>query len=300
MEEINHNNDQIPLTPIELIKYDVFDVETMAYLMLAAENEQSMIVVGPTASGKTTTLKSLGMLIPETSNILSMESPYKWYRHPDELSRRNPGVLMTDNILGKEDTQSLFKLLNQGHATWSTLHASSMDKALQRLRAEPMNVAPELMKAIDLVIVQELTKVDGENVRRLVEVNEITEYSETDDELTYRSLFERDAEADEYHRNDVESDLAHIIKLLNGWSDEEFEDELAERKRVLQYLCENGISEYQDSYPILCDYVAVKAAGIEASNNTVLEKIEAGTLSADYEVEHANTVPITPGYLEVL
>src|SRR6267143_1703720 len=45
-----------PFTPLDLVRFKTMSPEMMAYLWLAIENGQSMLICGGTASGKTTTL----------------------------------------------------------------------------------------------------------------------------------------------------------------------------------------------------------------------------------------------------
>lgn len=311
--------DEVPLTPIELIQYETFSLETMAFLMLAAENEVSLIVVGSTASGKTTSLKALGMFIPSTKKIVSIEDTRElilptehWiksvtrdsfgsqgkgavdeYELIEASLRQRPEYILMGEVRG-EEARDLFQALNSGHATWSTLHADETDSAIQRLGNDPMNVSRQLMKSLDLIIVQELTKVDGQQVRRFIEMSEITGYSKRDAEITHHQLYERDAEADEYYRNDVDSDVLNDIKRANGWSEERAKEELAEREMVLKYLIDHDITEYHEVYPIIYDYVNAKNVDREDSHNEVLELIEAGELTAEYSSDEIEEEDLRP------
>jgi len=312
--------DEVPLTPVELIMYETFDLKTMAFLMLAAENEESLMVVGSTASGKTTTLKALGMFIPSTKKIVSIEDTRElilptqhWiksvtrdsfgsqgkgaideYKLIEASLRQRPEYILMGEVRG-EEARDLFQALNSGHATWSTLHADETDSAIQRLGNDPMNVSRQLMKSLDLIIVQELTKVGGQQVRRFIEISEITGYSKRDAEITHHKVFDRDAEADEYFRNDVESEVINDIQRANGWSDEKVQAELSERKMVLKYLLDHDITEYHEVYPIIYDYVNAKNIDREDSDNRVLELIEAGELTAEYSSDDIDEEDLTIG-----
>src|SRR5439155_942599 len=48
-----------PFTPLDLVRFKTMSPEMMAYLWLAIENGQSMLICGGTASGKTTTLNAI-------------------------------------------------------------------------------------------------------------------------------------------------------------------------------------------------------------------------------------------------
>src|SRR6059058_2273680 len=53
-----------PFTPLDLVRFKTMSPEMMAYLWLAIENGQSMLICGGTASGKTTTLNAILLFIP--------------------------------------------------------------------------------------------------------------------------------------------------------------------------------------------------------------------------------------------
>ncbi|WP_342771772.1 type II/IV secretion system ATPase subunit, partial [Methanoculleus sp. UBA300] len=53
-----------PMTPVSLIEYGTYSPEVLACIWLAVENRKSMIVVGGTASGKTSTMNAISFFIP--------------------------------------------------------------------------------------------------------------------------------------------------------------------------------------------------------------------------------------------
>src|SRR3990172_6383318 len=62
-----------PFTPLDLIRFKTMSLDMMAYLWLAIENGQSMLICGGTASGKTTTLNAILLFIPPQMKIVSIE-----------------------------------------------------------------------------------------------------------------------------------------------------------------------------------------------------------------------------------
>src|SRR5213592_1185769 len=62
-----------PFTPLDLVRFKTMSPEMMAYLWLAIENGQSMLICGGTASGKTTTLNAILLFIPPQMKIVSIE-----------------------------------------------------------------------------------------------------------------------------------------------------------------------------------------------------------------------------------
>ncbi|MEM4160912.1 MAG: type II/IV secretion system ATPase subunit, partial [Thermoplasmata archaeon] len=62
-----------PFTPVDLLKFKTMSTEMMAYIWIAIESGQSMMVCGGTASGKTTTLNAVLLFIPPQMKIVSIE-----------------------------------------------------------------------------------------------------------------------------------------------------------------------------------------------------------------------------------
>ena len=57
---------EIPITPVDLIRWNTFSSEELAYLWLCIENNKSLIFVGGTASGKTSSLNAVSLSLSLT------------------------------------------------------------------------------------------------------------------------------------------------------------------------------------------------------------------------------------------
>ncbi|MDO8871143.1 MAG: type II/IV secretion system ATPase subunit, partial [Methanoregula sp.] len=62
-----------PMTPLDLIRFGTYDAQTLAFLWLAIEHRKSLLVVGGTASGKTSSLNAVSLFIPQNAKIVSLE-----------------------------------------------------------------------------------------------------------------------------------------------------------------------------------------------------------------------------------
>ena len=79
-----------PFTPVDLLKFRTMSPEMMAYLWIAIEHGQSMMVCGGTASGKTTTLNATLLFIPPQMKIVSIEDTRELNLPHDNWSPRSP------------------------------------------------------------------------------------------------------------------------------------------------------------------------------------------------------------------
>ncbi len=260
----------VPFTPIDLINWNTFNLDQMAFLWLCIENEKSLIFAGGTASGKTTSLNASSLFIPSNAKIVSIEDTREV-----ELPQRNWVASVTRPSFGEDDTgdvdefdlleaalrqrpdyivmgevrgeegRTLFQVMSTGHTTYTTFHADSVGEVIKRFTTDPINVSKTLFTALDLVSIQTQTRIDGRKVRRTKTLTEINEYAPENDEINVRDVFEWRAESDNYIQMGSSSTLEEI-KFDRGWSQEELDEELFKRKVVLAYLIDRGLNTYTE------------------------------------------------------
>jgi flagellar protein FlaI len=266
-----------PFTPIDLIQYGTFNIEQMAYLWLAIENNRSLIFAGGTASGKTTSMNAVSMFVPPRSKVLSIEDTRELSLYHDNwLSsvtrerlhegadidmydllrsalRHRPEYIIVGEVRGGEAV-TLFQAMNTGHTTFSTMHADSIETVINRLENEPINVPRAMIQSLDLLCVQRLTRLDGERVRRSNAVSEIGGIDQRTGELDYSNAFRWDADTDTFDSQD--SSLLDEIQDDRGWSRTRLLKELRDRRRFLTALLDQGITDYRRFTALVNEYYA--------------------------------------------
>ncbi|MEA5386122.1 type II/IV secretion system ATPase subunit [Haloarculaceae archaeon H-GB11] len=287
----------VPFTPVDLINWNTFNLDEMAFLWLCIENNKSLIFAGGTASGKTTSLNAVSLFIPSSSKIVSIEDTREV-----ELPQRNWVASVTRPAFGDEDTgdvdefdlleaalrqrpdyivmgevrgeegRTLFQVMSTGHTTYTTFHADAVGEVIKRFTTDPINVSKTLFTALDLVSIQTQTRVDGRKVRRNKTLTEINEYSAENDEINVRDVYEWRAETDEYLQMGNSNTLEEI-KFDRGWSQERLDEELFKRKVVLAYLINRGLNTYTE--------VAATVQAFINDPDTIM------TLIADEFLEHS-------------
>ena len=115
------------------------------------EKNGVIIVSGPTGSGKTRTLFSLlNSLDKERKNIVSLEDPIEYtFKGINQIEikepltfadglrailRQDPDVILVGEIRDYETADLCFKAAATGHLVFSTLHANSATKVIERLK----------------------------------------------------------------------------------------------------------------------------------------------------------------------
>jgi flagellar protein FlaI len=185
--------------------------------------------------------------------------------------RHRPEFIVVGEVRGDEAV-TLFQAMNTGHTTFSTMHADSIETVINRLENEPINVPRAMVQSLDLLLVQTLTRVGGERVRRSKAIGEIGGIDGRTGELDYSRAFSWDATADEFDRAD--SGLLDEVQSERGWSRSELLREFRRRERFLALLRLLGIADYRRFTALVNEYYA--------DPDRVMDRLEA---DADGEVE---------------
>ena len=256
-----------PFSPIELMEIGTFNAEALAYFWLAIENNKSLLFIGGTASGKTTSLNAVSLFIPPVAKVVSIEDTREITLYHDNwiasvtrealseggnaismfdllkaAMRQRPEFILVGEVRGVE-AQTLFQAMNTGHTTFSTMHAGSVDAAIHRLESEPLNVPRNMVQALNIISVQALVYHGTERVRRVQEIVEIAGIDPSTGNLRVNNVFVYDPVRDRFSftgRSQIYSDIAE----KRGWTREQLESEVLIRKNLLEEMQKQGIRDY--------------------------------------------------------
>jgi flagellar protein FlaI len=266
-----------PFTPVDLLEYGTFNVDQMAYLWLAIENNKSLIFAGGTASGKTTSMNAISMFIPPRSKVLTIEDTRELALYHDNwLSsvtrdrmsegsditmydllrsalRHRPEYIVVGEVRG-EEAITLFQAMNTGHTTYSTMHADSVRTVINRLENEPISVPRAMVQSLDVLCVQTLTRFEDERVRRNETIAEIEGIDQRTGELDYSNAYSWNPDDDSFEGGDTE--VLDEIRDDNGWDQSELLRELQRRRDFLRYLWDNDVTDYRRFTAMINEYYA--------------------------------------------
>lgn len=256
-----------PFSPVELMEMGTFNADALAYFWLAIENNKSLIFIGGTASGKTTSLNAVSLFIPPVAKVVSIEDTREITLFHDNwiasvtrealteggnainmfdllraAMRQRPEYILVGEVRGAE-AQTLFQAMNTGHTTFSTMHAGSVDAAIHRLESEPLNVPRNMMQALNVVSVQGLIYRGTERVRRSQEIVEIAGIDPSTGNLRVNNVFVYDPVHDVFTytgRSQVYADISE----KRGWTRDQLETEISLRKSVLEAMKKQDIKDY--------------------------------------------------------
>ncbi|MDP2216084.1 MAG: type II/IV secretion system ATPase subunit [Methanolobus sp.] len=269
---------ETPITPVDLIKWGTFSAEAMAYLWLCIENNKSLIYAGGTASGKTSSLNAVSLFIPEKAKVITLEDTRELkLPHPNWIPsmtrdsftadergavdmydllkaalRQRPEYLLVGEVRGKE-ALTLFQAMSTGHTTFSTMHADSVASAIHRLENPPISVPRSMIQALDIMSIQSQTYTKGKRVRRNIKLVEIIDIDPNTRNIRTNDIFVWDSENDVFVRTG-ESKALFDIKMRRGWGQGRIDEELYYRQKILEYMVNNTIKDFNEISGIINAY----------------------------------------------
>ena len=272
-----------PFTPVDLILQGTASEEMVAYLWLAAENGESMIICGGPAAGKTSTLNAAALFIPPTAKVVSLEDtrevnlPHEnWIpgatrsgsgdRGPDGKAagevdmfdlvraalRQRPNYIIVGEVRGKE-TYTMFQAMATGHTTYSTMHADSVKSMVNRLENPPINTPRILLSALKNVIIQVQARSGNSVVRRVRQILEIVGFEPETNELITNTVYEWDPGKDKFTFKGHSFLFDNLMELKN-LTHEEMEAEFRRRVAAVRYMAEHKLTDYRQIWQIITSY----------------------------------------------
>ncbi|VVB89325.1 Type II/IV secretion system protein [uncultured archaeon] len=281
---------EIPITPVDLLNWNTFSPEEMAYLWLCIENNKSLIFAGGTASGKTSSLNAVSLFIPSQAKVVTLEDTRELkLPHPNWIPgvtrdsftadgrgsidmyellraalRQRPEYLLVGEVRGKE-ALTLFQAMSTGHTTFSTMHADSVSSAIHRLENPPISVPRTMIQALNIISIQSQTYVKGKRARRNMKLVEITDIDPTTRNIRTNDIFVWDPLTDKFLRVGESKNLNEIM-IRRGWSLQDLRNELAYRQKILEFMVNNKISDFNAISTIIHDYQATPEKVIKKLN----------------------------------
>ncbi|WP_435194986.1 type II/IV secretion system ATPase subunit [Natronomonas sp. EA1] len=263
----------VPFSPVDLVNWNTFSLEQMAYFWLAIESNKSLVFAGGTGSGKTSSMNAVSFFIPPNSKVITIEDTREidlphdnWiqsvtrssasnesrgevtmYRLLQAALRQRPEYLLVGEIRTEERVAlTFFQAMGTGHTAYTTMHADSIDTVLNRLQNPPLSVPRAMIQDLDIISIQKQTYVGESRVRRNQQVTEMLDPPENDPmALRTRNIFKRDARNDT-HEQVGDSVVMQQIAEERGWSDEMLTEEIARREAILRFLVEEDVRDYRD------------------------------------------------------
>jgi flagellar protein FlaI len=274
-----------PTSVMELIEFGTLDYMMAAYLSFVLEEGLNIFVAGATASGKTTTMNAITTFIRPEKKIVSIEDtpelqvPHKnWIREVtrgtgkestgsevgmfDLLKaalRQRPDRIIVGEIRGEEGAIA-FQAMQTGHGVMSTFHAASVEKLIQRLTGDPINIPKTYVDSVDVVVIQSAVKVAGRGMaRRVTSINEIVGYDPLSESFSFIEVFRWNPATDSFDFPGFMNSylLEEKVALRRGippFKKKVIYTELKRRAKILQRLhVERKLRNFYDVFRVLAE-----------------------------------------------
>ncbi|SDM17625.1 flagellar protein FlaI [Halogranum gelatinilyticum] len=272
---------ETPLSINQITKWGTLSPELAAYLWLCLENEQTVFVVGETASGKTTTLNAILSYIPDDAKIYTAEDtaevlpPHNTWQQlltregRGENStdvdmfdlvaaalRSRPDYIIVGEVRGAEGRMA-FQAAQTGHPVMLTFHASDIVSMIQRFTSDPINVPETFMDNADVALFQNRVKQGNDVLRRVTSVQEIEGYSKEMDGVVTREVFSWDPVEDDIVFQGMNNSyvLEEQIATLLGYEDtRDIYDDLDFRADLIRRMIQEGLLGYHEVNDAINDF----------------------------------------------
>jgi len=266
-----------PLTPSHIMSYGTMDSTQMAYLWLAVENGQSILISGGTATGKTSLLNALSLFIRPNMKIVSIEdTPELRLPHPHWIPevarsalsikgnvgevtlfdllksslRQRPDYIVMGEVRGKE-AFVLFQQMATGHPSLATIHAASISQLIDRLTTPPISLPPTLIENVNIIVFLLMSRYRGKYIRRADNILEVRGMDGNRPKTA--DVFKWNPMKDDFNVKSDSSVLSTIARR-QGMTDEMIGEELVRRRAVLEWMVNQGIYDYREVSKIISSY----------------------------------------------
>ncbi len=142
-------------------------------------------------------------------------------------------------------------LHNTGHAALSTIHAASIPQLIDRLITPPISLPPNLLENIDIIVFLVLSKLRGVYVRRADNILEVVGIE--NEKPIAKEIFRWKPITDSFETSKKSTVLEKIAERM-GVTEDTIKQELANRRKILEWMYEEGIYDYRNVARIINSY----------------------------------------------
>lgn len=269
-----------PISIVNIVNWKTMSSLLAAYMWMVLESHHSMMVVGETASGKTTTLNALLTFIHPNAKVVSIEDtpevkvPHKnWTTEVTRPAsagskvdifdlvraalRQRPNLIIVGEIRGEEASMA-FQAMQTGHPLAATFHAGSIKAFVNRMTGKPINIPPAFIALLDLIIIQmAVFDKNGRLLRRVMSINEMVDYLPKKDKFRYVELFSWDAGTDTHIFRNQSFIFENKIAKKRGIKRANIKvlyDELRLRRHILEGMLHLKIFNYYMIFDIMTKF----------------------------------------------
>jgi len=164
-----------------------------------------------------------------------------------------PDRIIVGEIRRKEEAEVLFEAMHTGHSAYTTVHANTADETIRRLINPPIEIPGTMLDAVGLNIVMFRNRRLG--VRRILQLAEyITERRGTEEVVKANILYRWKAKEDSIEKYSESIRFYEELGLYTGLLPAEINDEISDKKKILDWMAAQDIHNINDVGKIIAEY----------------------------------------------
>ncbi len=269
-----------PLSVLDIAEGGGMNYRMIAYLSIVIEEGMNLFVAGETASGKTTLLNAITNFFSADAKIVTIEdTPELQIPHPNWIRevirgaaeeaaavtmfdllkaglRQRPNAILVGEIRGEEGAIA-FQAMQTGHTVMATFHAASVEKLIQRITGNPINVPKTYMDNLNVIVIISAVKLpNGKSARRILSINELFGFDPVTDSFAFAEVFHWNPETDSYEFTGYMNSylLENKIAVKRGIPPNQrriMYQEVERRAKVLEKLHRSGVKDFYELYQVV-------------------------------------------------
>ncbi len=268
-----------PWTVTDFIKNRTATSEVMALVWTCIQYELNMILSGGTASGKTSFMNVCLPFIQPNHRVITIEDTRElmlpdflhWVpmttREPNAEGKGEVGMLdllvnslrqRPDRIIVGEtrrqrEAEVMFEAMHTGHSVYTTFHANTAEETIRRMVNPPISIPPTVLDSVHLNVVMFRNRRLG--VRRILQVAEfVPEKRGVEESLKANTLYRWRAIDDTISKDSESIRLYDELSLHTGLTYDEIEQDLRDKKIILEWLVNQNISDINEIGKVMAHY----------------------------------------------
>jgi flagellar protein FlaI len=187
--------------------------------------------------------------------------------------RMRPDRIIVGEIRRAEEAQVLFEAIHTGHSVYATLHAETISEALRRLSSPPISLPPVMLESLPLMVTMFRDRRRG--IRRVFEVGEVIPSQIENKPPTIQPIYRWSAVNDTMIKLRKPTRLYEMLRTYTSMTDNDIEQTLEQRARVLMWLTEKNINSVESVGRVFAQFAR--------NPDRVLDMIDQGGRPANQE-----------------
>ncbi|MBI4044868.1 MAG: CpaF family protein [Candidatus Diapherotrites archaeon] len=286
-----------PWTVTDFTENNTTTSDVMALIWLCMQYELNMILSGGTASGKTSFLNVCLPFIPPNHRVITIEDTRElllpsflhWVpmttREPNPEGkggieminllvnslRMRPDRIIVGEVRRQKEAEVMFEAMHTGHSVYTTVHANTADETIKRLSNAPIEIPTTMLEGVHLNVVMFRNRRLG--VRRVLELAEFIPEKRggaQKEGLTANVLYKWHPASDKIEKNAESIRLFDELGLHTGLGLTEIQQDLDEKKIILEWMVKKDIRHIQKVGKVMATYYMDRDTVIEAAKKGAL------------------------------